>query len=447
MKIKSSDINKLKEIGLKSAGLEEENVKIVDITPTVNKDDSVNIDIDVEINRDEDLEDEEYTDDYVNDNFDLDINEIMGEAPDNLEDIDSPELLEVVIFEELDEMLMKDSHDLSELKLEIDVLNKKEEDAVLVSEIKDLQKELDKLISKFKEIAKKYDNIYETIDYANIKQLNDYYLNDLFIDYKEILQNEELWKSFGKDPKEIQEYINIVNSIIELESKKSDLKNKIDEKKEKLDIRDSEFDRLKDEYYSIDKINDYVRDFNKAQSNNLEKIKALVDKSVEVQKTIEHKREYTFNLGNALGGALLISGASFIPHNRRGNMLRIGLLITGIAALSRIITHEDKEEIEYSFDITSYEKEINNGIKGINNVIDDIDKAFLDIKVIRDKIKEELGDYINDVPEFKELLININKVEKALSVQKDIAKNYSNEFSNTLKENNEKIKKLDKYNN
>ena len=447
MKIKSSDINKLKEIGLKSAGLEEENVKIVDITPTVNKDDSVNIDIDVEINRDEDLEDEEYTDDYVNDNFDLDINEIMGEAPDNLEDIDSPELLEVVIFEELDEMLMKDSHDLSELKLEIDVLNKKEEDAVLVSEIKDLQKELDKLISKFKEIAKKYDNIYETIDYANIKQLNDYYLNDLFIDYKEILQNEELWKSFGKDPKEIQEYINIVNSIIELESKKSDLKNKIDEKKEKLDIRDSEFDRLKDEYYSIDKINDYVRDFNKAQSNNLEKIKALVDKSVEVQKTIEHKREYTFNLGNALGGALLISGASFIPPNRRGNMLRIGLLITGIAALSRIITHEDKEEIEYSFDITSYEKEINNGIKGINNVIDDIDKAFLDIKVIRDKIKEELGDYINDVPEFKELLININKVEKALSVQKDIAKNYSNEFSNTLKENNEKIKKLDKYNN
>lgn len=438
MKIKNSEIDRIKTTALTNNKLMENNVRIIKVSPTLDLDDSV--------------EDDLVNDDYIDEApYNMDVVDTIEveetDTKDNFSDIETPELLEVVFFEELDSMLKIDYHDLEEINLEIKILNEKEEDVALKDEIKQLKSELESIIKKFEAIAKKYDFVYETLDYDKIREMNSYYIKDLIDDYKEALNNDELLDEKFQAIQDIEEYVGILNTIIEIENKKDSLQEKVDEKLDKFEIRDEELEKLKNDYYSIDKINDVVTNFNESQAKSLSNIRQLIDKSINVGKKIEYKKELSFNINNAFMGSLLIASTPFIPSTRKGNLLRIGLIIMGISKLSSIVKTEDKEEITFDFDISSYEKEINNSIAGIRNVIDDIDNAFQDIDFLRKRIKEECGEYINEVPEAKELIKNINKVEKELTIQQEIAKNYSNEFSATLQENNEKIKKLDKYQN
>lgn len=438
MKIKNSEIDRIKTTALTNNKLMENNVRIIKVSPTLDLDDSV--------------EDELVNDDYIDEApYDMDVVDTIEveetDTKDNFSDIETPELLEVVFFEELDSMLKIDYHDLEEINIEIKILNEKEEDVALKDEIKQLKSELESIIKKFEAIAKKYDFVYETLDYDKIREMNSYYIKDLIDDYKEALNNDELLDEKFQAIQDIEEYVGILNTIIEIENKKDSLQEKVDEKLDKFEIRDEELEKFKNDYYSIDKINDVVTNFNESQAKALSNIRQLIDKSINVGKKIEYKKELSFNINNAFMGSLLIASTPFIPSTRKGNLLRIGLIIMGISKLSSIVKTEDKEEVTFDFDISSYEKEINNSIAGIRNVIDDIDNAFQDIDFLRKRIKEECGEYINEVPEAKELIKNINKLEKELTIQQEIAKNYSNEFSATLQENNEKIKKLDKYQN
>lgn len=438
MKIKNSEMDKIKTTALTNNKLMENNVRIIKVSPTLDLEDSV--------------EDEVVNDDYIDETpYDMDVVDTIEveetDTKDNFSDIETPELLEVVFFEELDSMLKIDYHDLEEINLEIKILNEKEEDVALLDEIKHLKEELEAIIKKFETIAEKYDFVYETLDYDKIREMNSYYIKDLIDDYKEALNNDELLDEKFQAIKDIEEYVGILNTIIEIENKKDSLQEKVDEKLDKFEIRDDELEKLKNDYYSIDKINDVVTNFNESQAKALSNIRQLIDKSINVEKKIEYKKGLSVNLNNAFIGSLLIASTPFIPPTKKGNLFRVGLMIMGISKLSSIVKTEEKEKVTFDFDIKSYEKEINNSIVGIRNVINDIDNAFKDISFLRQRIKEECDEYINDIPEAKELMKNINKVEKELTIQQEIAKNYSNEFSMTLQENNEKIKKLDKYQN
>lgn len=387
-------------------------------------------------------DDEQYIDDVDND-FNLNgiiYSEDYHDKKNIIDEIESPEVLELIIFEELDSMIKVDHYELEEIKFEIEILNDKEEDALLLKEIKDLQKQLDEIISHFEKIQNKYENFYEYIDYNKIRQIDSLYMKDLLDDYKNFLKDDRLLDDNLQSIEDIEEYIGIIENIIEVEQQKEKIKDKIDDKLNKFDIRDSEFDKIKDQYLSVDKINDFVTKFNKEQAANLDKLKSLIDKSISIEK----RTEVTVNLCNLVMGTLLLASTSLIPPTKTGNILRMGLMVASIVKINNIIKREEKEEINLNFDIRSYEYEMNSSIEGITNIIKNIDNAFRDIDLIRKNIKKELGDYVDAIPEFKELYKNLNQVEKALMIQQGIAKNYSNEFSRTLHENNDKIKKLDK---
>lgn len=395
---------------------------------------------------DEEIHTDEYIDDVV---YDIESEEILDfdEPKESLEDIETPQLLDIVVFEELDSMLKVDYYNLERINLEINVLNEKEEDIALLDEIKWLKDELNRLIKQFDAIAKKYDFVYENLDYDKIRQMNSYYIKDLIDEYKNALAKDDMLDKKFDAIKDIEEYIGVVNTIIEIENKKDSIQDKIDEKLERFEIRDDEFEKMKESYFSIDKVNDVVTRFNNNQAQNLKNIKQLIDKAMSVEKKTEYKKVLSLNMGNALLGTLLIASSPLIPPTRRGNLFRIGLMVVGISRLNSVVNTQEKEEVKFDFNITSYEKELNDGIVSIKNVISDIDNAFCDICLLRQKIKEEFAEYINEIDEVKELMKNINKVEKELTIQQEIAKSYTNEFSLTLQENNEKVKKLDKYQN
>ena len=121
MKIKNSEMDKIKTTTLTNKKLMEYNVRIVKISPT--------LDLDVS------FEDDSVNDDYIDDApYDMDVVDTIDieetDTKDNFSDIEAPELLEVVFFEELDSMIKIDYHDLEKINLEVKIANEKEEDIV-----------------------------------------------------------------------------------------------------------------------------------------------------------------------------------------------------------------------------------------------------------------------------------------------------------------------------
>ena len=443
MKLNNDTLNKLKK-DFKDVDLEDINVKIISISPPTidNRDEEEKEYIDVEsisIDIDNNKHDNElYNDDLEDITIPIDKNDSVdiNLSPTN-------KILEIVTYEELDKMIKTDCLNLKELELEITILNSKEEDLVSLKQIKDLEKELDKLIEKFQKLTKTYDNIYENIDYKYIREISEDYFKYLIDDYNSFLDKDLINNTISKEL--IDEYISIVNAIIDIENKKDKLKIKINEKKTKFNIRDKEFDKIKDEHSKIDKITDNIESINKDFDKSLNNIKDLLKNNIDIQKNIEYQKKLSLNIGNAIKGSILIGSSKLFPPTKKGNMFRIAFMIIGISKLSNLIKEEKKEKITYKIDINNYEKEISNNILNVNNVIDDIENAFIDIDYIRKTLKKDFKDFIDIIPEYKELIKNINKLEKELDIQKDIAKNYSNEFKKSLQENNEKIKRLDKY--
>jgi hypothetical protein len=133
-----------------------------------------------------------------------------------------------------------------------------------------------------------------------------------------------------------------------------------------------------------------------------------------------------------------------IPCTKGGQLLKIGLMmgaIGGIASSFKVRTRESKVTTNINF--TDYAKEIQTSINSIQDMSLMIDKTRLDIKNIKTEFIKEFGQYINVIPEYAELMANLDTVEKTLIIHAGIAKEYDKKLEQTLEENNVKVKRLE----
>ena len=422
----------------KDVDLELINENYKDLSPTIKgkeeKDEYFDIDS-IDTYQEEIIEDDTYKDDLVM-QLDIKQNEIELDT--------GKEIIEVVVFEELDTMLSKDYNSLKELNLEVEVLNDIDKDNALTKEAKNLEDEFIHLFNRLKELFKKYDNIYKDLDYCELKKIDTEYIKYLINDYSSFLDKYTLKKIIS--PAILEEYIDIINTLINLDKKKNNLEEKIEEKKEKHNIDNIAFSKMKNEYVKLETINDNVSLKNKDIEKELKKINDLIKNSESIKETVEYKKKLSFSLNKVIKGNILLSVSNMFPPTKKGNILRIGFMIMGINNLKNVIKEQEVKEIKNHYDVIDYSKKIENNIYNINDLVENIDDACKNIDEIRKKIKNEFKHYIDKIDDVKDLLININKLEKELNIKKEIALNYNNEFQKTLNENNEKVKKLDRYN-
>ena len=422
----------------KDVDLELINENYKDLSPTIKgkeeKDEYFDIDS-IDTYQEEIIEDDTYKDDLVM-QLDIKQNEIELDT--------GKEIIEVVVFEELDTMLSKDYNSLKELNLEVEVLNNIDKNNALTKEAKNLEDEFIHLFNRLKELFKKYDNIYKDLDYCELKKIDTEYIKYLINDYSSFLDKYTLKKIIS--PAILEEYIDIINTLINLDKKKNNLEEKIEEKKEKHNIDNIAFSKMKNEYVKLETINDNVSLKNKDIEKELKKINDLIKNSESIKETVEYKKKLSFSLNKVIKGNILLSVSNMFPPTKKGNILRIGFMIMGINNLKNVIKEQEVKEIKNLYDVIDYSKKIENNTYNINDLVENIDDACKNIDEIRKKIKYEFKHYIDKIDDVKDLLININKLEKELNIKKEIALNYNNEFQKTLNENNEKVKKLDRYN-
>lgn len=350
--------------------------------------------------------------------------------------------IDIDTLDEIEKMLIKNYNEIQAIKYELDLLEKQEDDTHTKYEIEILLEELKLIIKKFEQIKKdfyssNFEEIYNHSDDNN-------YIGLLINEYKNAVKNNELSEDVINGIKQIEEYITLINDIIEVETKKDDVEKKLDDKKEKLGIRDNEFEDMKIEYSNIEKMNNYIDGFSNEYNIIIKDIENKVAKSEEIKKTAEYKSELVVNHNRLLISTLLLAATPAIPFTRGGNLLKMGLMMSAIGGISssfRVRTKESKVTTQINF--TDYAKEIQTSINSVQDMSLMIDKTRLDIKNIREEFIREFGEYINQIPEYYDLISNLDKIEKDLLVKASIAKEYDQKLEDVLEQNNVKVKRLE----
>jgi len=345
-------------------------------------------------------------------------------------------------LDEIEKMLKTNYYEVQNIKYELEVLEQKEQDEIIIEEVEKLIEELNKLIKRFEEIKK--DFYRNNFDKISLSQYNDSYIGQLIEEYKTSIKDNNISENILREIKQIEEYITLINDIIDIESKKDTVNKKLDDKKESLGLRDKEFEDLKDKYVDVEKMNNYIESFSQEYDHIIKTIEEKVEAATTITKKAEYKSELAINYTRLLTSTLPLASTSMIPFNRSGNILKMGLMMASVAGIASSINVRTKEsKVITKIDFIDYEKEILSNINTIDNMSLMLDKTIIDIKNIKDEFQKEFGEYTNLIPEYYELLSNLDSIEKDLLVKQDIVKEYDKKLEKTLEQNNVKVKRLE----
>ena len=115
------------------------------------------------------------------------------------------------------------------------------------------------------------------------------------------------------------------------------------------------------------------------------------------------------------------------------------IIVGAFADLNRVVTRKEATEMKRSASYIDYSSEISASISDLSTYMYQVDQAFTSIDEIRNLIKRELGEYVDSVPEFQDLMKNVDNTEKQLEEQKYYLEKYNYEAKRELERNNAKV--------
>ena len=386
----------------------------------------------------------------VEDHEKIDTNQFFPEVEEvsitdnkDFESIERPELLQISIIEEIDNLLKNDYYDLRDIKYRIDVLNAQEQDEVLLENVEKIQKELEDLIKRFNEIKKKYDRAYSTLNISDIDLINNLDLGFSISDYigngKEGLDNSTTLNQIH----EIEEFIGIINSIIEIEKQKDLVEDSIDGKLVDFSIRDEEFIKLQDQYADVEKINDYIDKYNSQMDSIIADLEEKIKNNTEITRTMETTFEIVPDINRMLQATLMLASIDLIPPTPMGSLFRATLFVGAAQMMASAFTPREETREITTTRITDYSRDILNNQSTINDVLGNIEDAYDNIKYMKDTFEHQFSEYKDQIPEYDTLIKNIFSMEKELERQQYVAYDYKAQIDKALEVNNQKVKRLE----
>lgn len=345
-------------------------------------------------------------------------------------------------LDEIEKMLIKNYQEIKNIKYEIEVLEQEEKDEEELKEIEQLIEQLNYLIKKFEQIKKDFYNVnYQEI---YLHSTNDNYISHLIQEYKTAIQENTLNNTSILKVKQIEEYIELINDIIEIENTKDTLNDSLEQKKASIITREEEFEELKEQSVDLEKINDYIDNFTKNQEYIIKDIEAKIKNSTTITKNAEYKTELAINYTKMLTSTLLLASTNIIPPTKAGNLLKISLMCFAIAGFAQAITNNTKEKkVTTKISYIDYKDEIKSSINDINDISHNINKAMTDIKDLKKTFEKEFSEYKHVIPEYVDMITKLDTIEKNLVVNYNIAKEYDKKLNEALNKNNVKVKKIE----
>ena len=291
-----------------------------------------------------------------------------------------------------------------------------------------LSKDAEIILDRLSEIIDKIEELKQKIKIDNLNQYDDNYVYTLIEGYLKEFHDKKIVEEIEDSPL----YIMLEEKLEELEEKRGKFSKKVEDKKEKLVEREIDFEKLKENYYSIDQLNNQLLEFQYDQNRFLQEIQETVRNAVtETDKVREE-----FAGLNMQGRRLLamMSFQMFLPGARNAK----GLAAAAAAYLYFMnnVIRPNTRTIRYKvITVTDYHNEI---VRLLGKTSDQIDKMMRDLK-------DKFHDYIGVVPECDELLRNLSKIKSEIEEKEYEMKRIKKEQELELEKNDAKVKTIGEY--
>ena len=300
------------------------------------------------------------------------------------------------IVAEYESKLKEIKQELKELIYEYNVLAKDSDDMHTSKEAEDILFQLNMVIKKLEELKEKI-----KVEVNNLEAED--YLTDLVDGYIESFKN----KKVVDEVKDSDLYIMIAGKLEEVTKKTGNLNTKVETKKEELEVDEEKLQSMKDAYYDYDNFNNQLIALQYEQDTMLKELEQKVKDSTSITEQVEYRMQLMTRQSRRLLRMLAIP--MMIPGGRSAKAMA-----TATAAylyfMRNLMNPRLRERRYRIISVTDYGKEIETNISKVSDAINLIGKTSDKLENMIGKIEKDFKEYINEIPECKELLSNLNKL-------------------------------------
>ena len=308
---------------------------------------------------------------------------------------------------------------------------------VLAQAAEDLtdSKEAEEVLQQLSIIIKKIEELKEKIKIENPEAENDTYLTEIVYQYIEEFSN----KNTVAEVKDSELYIMIADKLEEVTEKTETLTNKVEDTKDKLELDEEAFANLKESYYNFENFNNQLIIFQNEQDYLLKDLEKKVSESTKVTEQVE----YRVQLLNRQNKRLLqmIALPMLIPGNRSAKAIATATA-SYLYFMRNLLTPRLREQRYRVISVIDYSREIENNISRIEDATHTLGKTSNKLEEMIKKIEVDFKDYLDQIPECRELLNNLNKLLGDLKEKEEELEKTKQEQEKLLETNNQKVKTL-----
>ena len=332
------------------------------------------------------------------------------------------------IVAEYEEKLKDVKIELKKLIYEYNVLQQASEDLTDSKEAEEILYQLSIIIKKIEELKSKM-----KIDIKDLE--TDAYLTDIVDQYMDEFKN----KNIVSEIKDSDLYIMIAEKLEEVTEKTGTLTNKVEDTKDKLELDESQFDKLKESYYNFENFNNQLIAFQSEQDFLLKDLEKKVSESTSITEQVQ----YRVQLMNRQNRRLLqmIALPMLIPGNRSARAIA-SATAAYLYFMRNLLNPRLREQRYRIISVIDYSSEIEKNISKIEDAATSISKTSNKLEEMIRKIEVDFKDYLNDIPECRELLSNLNKLLSDLKEKEEELQKTKQEQEKLLETNNQKVKTL-----
>lgn len=332
------------------------------------------------------------------------------------------------IVAEYEEKLKDVKIELKKLIYEYNVLQQASEDLTDSKEAEEILYQLSIIIKKIEELKSKM-----KIDIKDLE--TDAYLTDIVDQYMDEFKN----KNIVSEIKDSDLYIMIAEKLEEVTEKTGKLTNKVEDTKDKLELDESQFDKLKESYYNFENFNNQLIAFQSEQDFLLKDLEKKVSESTSITEQVQ----YRVQLMNRQNRRLLqmIALPMLIPGNRSARAIA-SATAAYLYFMRNLLNPRLREQRYRIISVIDYSSEIEKNISKIEDAATSISKTSNKLEEMIRKIEVDFKDYLNDIPECRELLSNLNKLLSDLKEKEEELQKTKQEQEKLLETNNQKVKTL-----
>ena len=364
--------------------------------------------------------------DYSDYDLELDSDKLPDYIRDTLEKLKSHKLIS-----EYEKELKDIRYDLRQLIYEYSVLV---DDSEKISNNQDA----DIILERLSDVIDKIDELKNRIKIDGIEKYDDNYIYYLIEDYLGEFSEGKAISTIKDSPL----YIEIASKINELDSKKDDLSLKVNDKKQHIEDVNKKFEKFKNKYYSVERINNELLKFQYEQDRLLYEVQEKVKEATSVSEKVR----FEFAAMNAQSRRLIkiLSLQLFLPGPRVAKSFAANtalyLLFMKNIMKPKVVSKKYKvvKVRDYSDDIERNIDSIVDASRLLKSTSSQIDKMIIEIN-------NDFKDYINSIPEISEVLSNLYKIKSEVLEKEYEMKKLKEKQEKILEQNNAKVLTMGEY--